>query len=108
MPARTLFSTLFHEGELDDGAFVAELEEACRALAEDDAAGRRWSREHAYRGYTSYASLNDLPRLANRPPPPRPPLRRAGPAPRPPRGRVRRRRGLRSGRAAAEARQPVG
>ena len=24
-------------------------------------AGRRWCREHGYRGYTSYASLNDLP-----------------------------------------------
>jgi uncharacterized protein (TIGR02466 family) len=62
MPARFLFSTLFHEGELDDPAFVAELEEACRALAEDDVAGRRWSRANGYRGYTSYASLNDLPR----------------------------------------------
>ena len=30
-------------------------------LAEEDGAGRRWSREHGYRGYTSYASLNDLP-----------------------------------------------
>ena len=29
-------------------------------LAEDDEAGRRWSRAHGYRGYTSYASLNDL------------------------------------------------
>src|SRR3954468_243585 len=61
MSTRALFSTLFYEGELDDAAFIAELEEACRALARDDAAGRRWSREHGYRGYTSYASLNDLP-----------------------------------------------
>jgi uncharacterized protein (TIGR02466 family) len=30
-------------------------------LAAEDHAGRRWSREHGYRGYTSYASLNDLP-----------------------------------------------
>ena len=28
----------------------------------DDQAGRRWSKEHRYAGYTSYASLNDLPR----------------------------------------------
>jgi uncharacterized protein (TIGR02466 family) len=41
---------------------VAELEEACRALATEDEAGRRWSRANNYRGYTSYASLNDLPR----------------------------------------------
>ena len=26
------------------------------------AAGKRWSRDKGYRGYTSYASLNDLPR----------------------------------------------
>ena len=25
-------------------------------------AGRRWSRDKGYKGYTSYASLNDLPR----------------------------------------------
>ncbi|HJU77574.1 MAG TPA: TIGR02466 family protein, partial [Sphingomicrobium sp.] len=28
----------------------------------DDQAGRRWSREHRYSGYTSYASLADLPK----------------------------------------------
>jgi uncharacterized protein (TIGR02466 family) len=31
----------------------------------DDAAGRRWSRDHGYGGYTSYASLNDLTRRAS-------------------------------------------
>jgi uncharacterized protein (TIGR02466 family) len=61
MPSRALFATLFYEGALAAPALVAELEEACRALAEEDRAGRRWSREHGYRGYTSYASLNDLP-----------------------------------------------
>ncbi|MFL6858872.1 MAG: TIGR02466 family protein [Allosphingosinicella sp.] len=62
MSTRALFSTLFYQGDLDDAAFVAELQKACLALAEEDAAGRRWSRAHGYRGYTSYASLNDLPR----------------------------------------------
>jgi uncharacterized protein (TIGR02466 family) len=61
MPSRSLFATRFYEGVLDDAAFVAELDEACRALAEEDGAGQRWCREHGYRGYTSYASLNDLP-----------------------------------------------
>lgn len=61
MPPRPLFSTLFYEGSVDGPEFLAELEEACRALSEEDRAGRRWSREHGYRGYTSYASLNDLP-----------------------------------------------
>ncbi|HEX8645200.1 MAG TPA: TIGR02466 family protein [Allosphingosinicella sp.] len=58
---RSLFATLFYESDLGDEAFVAELDDACRALAAADQAGRRWSREHGYRGYTSYASLDDLP-----------------------------------------------
>lgn len=58
---RSLFATLFYEGALGDEMLIAELEDACRALADEDMAGRRWSRAHAYRGYTSYASLNDLP-----------------------------------------------
>lgn len=61
MTVRSLFATRFYEGDLDAPALVAELEESCRMLAEEDAAGRRWSRAHGYRGYTSYASLNDLP-----------------------------------------------
>jgi uncharacterized protein (TIGR02466 family) len=61
MPARALFTTLFYEGSIDDPGFLAELEEACRALSREDQAGRRWSSDHNYRGYTSYASLNDLP-----------------------------------------------
>jgi len=61
MPARPLFATLFYEAPLNAPALVAELDDACRSLAEEDEAGRRWSRANAYRGYTSYASLNDLP-----------------------------------------------
>ena len=60
MTVRSLFATRFYEGDLDAPALVAELEESCRMLAEEDEAGRRWSRAHGYRGYTSYASLNDL------------------------------------------------
>ena len=60
MTLRPLFATRFYEGDLDAPALVAELEDTCRMLAEDDEAGRRWSRAHGYRGYTSYASLNDL------------------------------------------------
>jgi uncharacterized protein (TIGR02466 family) len=61
MPTRSLFATRFYEGALDDGALVDELDHSCRVLAEEDRAGRQWSRAHGYRGYTSYASLNDLP-----------------------------------------------
>jgi uncharacterized protein (TIGR02466 family) len=39
----------------------AELEAACLSIAEDDEAGQRWCDKNGYPGYTSYASLNDLP-----------------------------------------------
>ena len=61
MTSRSLFATRFYEGALDDPALLAELDHSCRTLAEDDGAGRAWSKAHGYRGYTSYASLNDLP-----------------------------------------------
>jgi uncharacterized protein (TIGR02466 family) len=59
---RSLFPTLLYEAELDDPALLDDLARSIRSLAEDDGAGRRWSTEHRYAGYTSYASLNDLPR----------------------------------------------
>ena len=62
MTGRSLFPTLLHEGELGDEALLESLAHSIRSLALDDAAGRRWSREHRYAGYTSYASLNDLPK----------------------------------------------
>jgi uncharacterized protein (TIGR02466 family) len=62
MPARTLFATLLYETELVEASLLAELAHSIRSLARDDEAGRRWSKEHRYAGYTSYASLNDLPR----------------------------------------------
>ncbi|UUL81406.1 TIGR02466 family protein [Sphingomonas qomolangmaensis] len=61
MPIRSLFPTQFYEGRVDDAALIAELETSVRMLAKEDRAGIGWSREHGYRGYTSYASLNDLP-----------------------------------------------
>lgn len=39
----------------------AELEASCWSIAEDDEAGQDWCEEHDYPGYTSYASLDDLP-----------------------------------------------
>ena len=61
MSVRSLFSTLFYEGKLKNAALIADLDRSCRMLAEDDRAGRAWSKAHGYRGYTSYASLDDLP-----------------------------------------------
>jgi uncharacterized protein (TIGR02466 family) len=62
MPIRSLFITHLYEAELGDGALLADLGHSIRALAQDDRAGRDWSKDHRYAGYTSYASLNDLPR----------------------------------------------
>ena len=38
-----------------------ELEASCFAIAEDDEAGQDWCETEGYPGYTSYASLTDLP-----------------------------------------------
>ena len=69
MSLRPLFVTQVYEASLaaekDFAAFNAELEDACRMLADEDVAGQAWCREHAYGGYTSYASLDDLPMRAS-------------------------------------------
>ena len=59
---RRLFATQLYEADLGGGDLFDQLAHSIRTLAEDDEAGRRWSAEHLYAGYTSYASLNDLPR----------------------------------------------
>ena len=62
MTTRPLFVTNLYEAEVGDGALLDELAHSIRTLAIDDRAGVGWSREHRYPGYTSYASLDDLPR----------------------------------------------
>ena len=68
MSLRPLFITEIYQASLAEGrdfaAFNAELEEAVLMLAEEDAAGRAWCKANAYGGYTSYASLDDLPQRA--------------------------------------------
>ena len=57
---RSLFATrLYHAklGPID----AAELENSCYSIAEDDEAGQAWCDENDFPGYTSYASLTDLP-----------------------------------------------
>ena len=62
MTVRSLFATRLYEAELSDEQLLSELAHSIRSLADDDEAGRTWAKEHGYAGYTSYASLNDLPR----------------------------------------------
>ena len=65
MAIRHLFATPVYEASLSTDRefenFNAELEAVCRMLAAEDMAGRAWSKAHGYGGYTSYASLDDLP-----------------------------------------------
>ncbi len=62
MSIRSLFVTQLYEAQLAEPALLGELAHSIRSLAADDSAGKAWSREHGYKGYTSYASLNDLPK----------------------------------------------
>ena len=62
MGVRTLFATRLYEAELADERLLDALAHSVRTLAQDDQAGRQWSSRHRYPGYTSYASLNDLPK----------------------------------------------
>ncbi|AJE45372.1 TIGR02466 family protein [Celeribacter indicus] len=64
MPIESLFVTRLYRDRLD--AFGPaldqdELFDSCYAIAEDDEAGQQWCDEKGYPGYTSYASLTDLP-----------------------------------------------
>lgn len=61
MTTRSLFTTRFYDGQLGDAALLEELEAAAIDLSREDRAGRAWCKAHAYPGYTSYASLDDLP-----------------------------------------------
>ena len=61
---RSVFATRIYRASLAPATFRklnGDLEATCRATARDDAAGIRWCRDNGYRGYTSYASLDDLP-----------------------------------------------
>ena len=61
---KTLFVTpLYHARLSEQGKPInpEELEAACISIANDDDAGQDWCEENGYAGYTSYASLTDLP-----------------------------------------------
>ncbi len=60
----TLFVTRLYRAALSDhrpAVEPRELAASCRSIAEDDAAGQDWCDANGYAGYTSYASLTDLP-----------------------------------------------
>ena len=56
----SLFVTRLYRSKLT-GIDAHELEASCLSIAEDDEAGQVWCDENDFPGYTSYASLTDLP-----------------------------------------------
>ena len=61
---KSLFVTRLYHAALSEHApavDAAELEATCWSVAQDDEAGQDWSEANGYPGYTSYASLTDLP-----------------------------------------------
>ncbi|NDR58039.1 2OG-Fe(II) oxygenase family protein [Aliiruegeria sabulilitoris] len=60
----SLFVTRLYRAELKEHGKPIdsqELENSCIVIAEEDEAGQTWCEENGYPGYTSYASLTDLP-----------------------------------------------
>ncbi|HNS86964.1 MAG TPA: TIGR02466 family protein [Parvularculaceae bacterium] len=61
----SLFATRLHRARFSkSGALNDDIIAAALTFAEDDEAGRRWSLENSYPGYTSYGSFADLPTRA--------------------------------------------
>jgi len=61
---RSLFVTRLYRAALSEhgpAIDAQELEASCYSIAEDDEAGQGWCEAEGYPGYTSYASLTDLP-----------------------------------------------
>jgi uncharacterized protein (TIGR02466 family) len=58
--ASTIYRASIAPGDTGD-TLIRDLARSCRAIAAEDMAGQAWCRKHDYHGYTSYASLNDLP-----------------------------------------------
>ncbi|MEX0337755.1 MAG: TIGR02466 family protein [Arenibacterium sp.] len=60
----SLFVTRLYRAKLAEHGHALdpeELEASCYAIAEEDEAGQNWCEDNAFPGYTSYASLSDLP-----------------------------------------------
>jgi uncharacterized protein (TIGR02466 family) len=61
---QSLFVTRLYHGSLTEvkkKLSISELNQTCLSIADDDDAGQTWCEENGYPGYTSYASLTDLP-----------------------------------------------
>jgi uncharacterized protein (TIGR02466 family) len=61
----SLFVSSLYRAQISARGLNAALAKTCVAIAAEDKAGQRWAKAHGYKGYTSYASLDDLPRRAS-------------------------------------------
>ena len=59
-----LFASRLHRTQIQTPDLVSELEASCWMIEDGDQAGHDWCEREGYPGYTSYASLNDLPARA--------------------------------------------
>jgi uncharacterized protein (TIGR02466 family) len=61
---KSFFVTRIYDASLDQSGKkidMLDLAKNCDLIAEDDTAGQNWCEKNNFPGYTSYASLNDLP-----------------------------------------------
>ncbi|SEW47222.1 conserved hypothetical protein [Cognatiyoonia koreensis] len=56
-----LFTTPLYRAALSPDIDQRELTQSCLVIADDDEAGQDWCEANGFPGYTSYASLSDLP-----------------------------------------------
>jgi uncharacterized protein (TIGR02466 family) len=61
----SLFVSSLYRAQISARGLNAALAKTCIAIAAEDKAGQRWAKAHGYKGYTSYASLDDLPQRAS-------------------------------------------
>ena len=61
MTLQTLFPTRLRHAKIGDEPLRTSLEKVCWVLEDEDDAGNDWCDNEGYDGYTSYASLDDLP-----------------------------------------------
>ncbi|MEO1787542.1 MAG: TIGR02466 family protein [Pseudomonadota bacterium] len=61
MAFRSLFPTLLQQTPLENDTLLSDLEASVWMIEAGDTAGHDWCEREGYPGYTSYASLDDLP-----------------------------------------------
>jgi len=61
MSSVSLFPTQIQRLKIAEPTLITDLEAACWMIEDGDTAGHDWCEREGYPGYTSYASLDDLP-----------------------------------------------